>query len=141
MDDLWPKDLALSKVRTPLAILKEQASLLGQRTGGLVTAEIRRYERPPAIRLEDTDFGYGFDVVAPALGGYRYRLFSIYHGIALYPVTIELDDEAMLEIDPESKGRAVAALDEAAFVRVLERIFKAKKARRVIEALWAQSGA
>ena len=41
MVDLWPKDISEISIKSPVAILREQASLLGQKTKGLVTAEVK----------------------------------------------------------------------------------------------------
>ena len=44
MESLWPDDIVAADARSPAAILKEQASLLGQQTENLVTAEERSEE-------------------------------------------------------------------------------------------------
>ena len=41
MVDLWPEDIAVyTKLRSPATILREQASLLGDRTQNLVEADV-----------------------------------------------------------------------------------------------------
>ncbi len=41
MTDLWPDDLMPPEVETPGAILREQAALLEEKTGGLLHAEVQ----------------------------------------------------------------------------------------------------
>ena len=40
MNDLWAEDIGVTTVKTPVAILKEQASLLGNKTQNLVIGEV-----------------------------------------------------------------------------------------------------
>ena len=39
--DLWPTDIGKQRIKTPAAILRQQASLLGKRTNNLVEAKVR----------------------------------------------------------------------------------------------------
>jgi hypothetical protein len=74
MTDLWPNDLGLVDIKSPLSILKEQASMLGQKTQMIVKAEVDRgnkeiYLRSDLITAEDLKkFIYGFYIFAPFLG-------------------------------------------------------------------------
>ena len=80
--DLWPATItATSDLVTPVALLKEQAALLGEKTQNLVVAEV-------SSRAGGTIFYHNFNLVAPALEGYRYNLFTLQHNIDLYPVTL-----------------------------------------------------
>ena len=60
--------------------MSEQAALLGEKTQNLVVAEV-------ASRAVVSIFYHNFNLVAPALEGYRYNLFTLQHTIDLYPVT------------------------------------------------------
>jgi len=40
MSDLWPKDIGNTNLRAPVSILREQASLLGEKTQNLVKADV-----------------------------------------------------------------------------------------------------
>ena len=61
MEDLWPKEIGTAEITSPVAILREQASLLGQKTKNLVEADVS-----PLNNDTDTIF-YHFYIVAPAL--------------------------------------------------------------------------
>ena len=100
MHDLWPEDIGpIPESKGPVIILREQASLLGKKTNNLVEAEVVQLEpsrpEPPivAVQIEpsmfETRFNYAFLIVAPPLNNYRYKLFTISHGIDAYPVTIK----------------------------------------------------
>jgi hypothetical protein len=82
--DFWG-DIEPAEVRTPVAILREQAALLRTKTRNAIEARV------------DTDVFYGtfqhsFRLVVPALDNYTYELFSVRYGIDLYPVTAGLNE-------------------------------------------------
>ncbi len=60
--DLWPTDIATTELRSPVAILREQATLLADKTEGLVIGQIRT--GTVGGQLQHT-----FMLVAPTLGG------------------------------------------------------------------------
>src|SRR4051794_8347195 len=80
--DLWPQTLEFTAGEPPVEVLRQQAALLGQRTGGEVLASVQLGSYPS----EQID--YAFYLKAPALGEYRYRLFSLRHGVPYYPVEV-----------------------------------------------------
>lgn len=124
---LWPDDIAVTDAVAPVVILKEQASLLGQRTQNLVEARVH----PSVPRYSEYPFAYYFELVAPALDNYRYRLFVISHGVGFYPVRIEFEEYA----NPHD------AIGENEFMRELADIFSSERTRRIISSLIAQSKA
>ncbi len=74
--NLWPTDLAPLAARTPLTILKEQASQLGAATKNLLEGHVTTYTSDePNDRL----FKHRFNIVAPSLGNYTYELFQVTH--------------------------------------------------------------
>src|SRR5208337_586176 len=83
MIDLWPKELSTVDQRSPLTILKEQASLLGEKTQNIVIAVLENcdmfenYDLLMALTMRDYPFKYVFMLTCPALSNYRFRLFSI----------------------------------------------------------------
>src|SRR2546422_72654 len=77
--DFWPTDLKAAAT-APVAILRQQAALLGQKTHNLVEAQVETVSSPPYLI-------HNFVLVAPSLDNYRFKLFRIHHEIApLYPV-------------------------------------------------------
>jgi hypothetical protein len=89
--DFWG-DIAPGTVRTPAAILREQATLLGTKTKNLIEARV----------VTDASFGeirHRFLLVVPGLDNYKYQLFRIEHDVNLYPVTVETEPPVLLETE------------------------------------------
>jgi len=143
MPDLWPDDIANINIRSPLSVLKEQASLLGDRTANVVQGLVTTTDkRQPIWAREDDQFIHTFWIASPALNDYQYRLFDISHTIELYPVTFDLGEKLGADVIPTiarfvSKG-AIIARNEEEFVEILKAIFTSKRSRDIIQALLAQ---
>lgn len=118
--DLWPA-IEGDPVRTPLSILREQASLLGPKTQHLVEAEVSTSSRRDSLVHE-------FYVVAPALDHYRYHLLTVAHGIELYP----------LEMWP-ARGDTAQVDDEGAFVERLGSFLASEHTLNIVRSLYSQS--
>ncbi|MCI0486447.1 MAG: hypothetical protein L0229_07585 [Blastocatellia bacterium] len=132
--DLWPKDIASAADQlTPVAILRQQASLLGQKTQNIVEAQ---------VETKTTDFQrllqHQFYLVAPALGFYRYLLFRVEHHVAQwYPLEIiVLVSNAQASDEREKKIRVKS---EKEFMGELQKIFMSEKTKKVIQSMIAQS--
>lgn len=120
--DFWPSDInVLPDLQTPVSILREQASLLGEKTNNLVEAEVRSQGD------KSSQFVHTFFLVAPALDNYRYPLFTVTHKVDLYPATISFASQGL------------QAENEVKFVEYLKKIFADEKTKKVIQALIAQS--
>jgi hypothetical protein len=78
--DFWPDDIGQSDLKTPVALLREQATALGEKTRNVVTAEVESDS-------EGRDFVHNLYLVAPALH-YRYQLLTIRHPIMFYPMNV-----------------------------------------------------
>jgi hypothetical protein len=139
MKSLWPDDIDQVEQKSPAAILKEQASLLGQRTKNLVVADVRAEEPPGYL---DTYFQYSFSIVAPTLSGYRYRLFSIRYSVALYPLSIiDIDDEVRKEVFPKTSfSEDVSVGSESEFLETIGMILRANRTKQVISTLRKEIG-
>jgi hypothetical protein len=81
-EDLWPPDLVIASIVTPAAILRAQAALLGERTKGVLEGVVE-------TSSVGSDIYHRFVIKVPALGNYRYALFSVHHPVTLYPVFID----------------------------------------------------
>jgi hypothetical protein len=118
--DLWGDFSDTPPLITPLAIMKEQAALLGDKTKGLLRASV------------DTTAEYGeithyFHIVASALGNYEYQLFYAKHAIELYPVKIEY------------KLSTIRCDDVTEFTNELGKILASPETHRIVQSLIAQS--
>ncbi len=114
--DLWG-DVQASGVRTPVAILREQASLLGKKTQQVVEAEVE-------TQVFDKLFLHAFNLVVPALSYYRYNLFTVKHGIDFYPLDVGI-------------GSYLKTEDE--FLKWLGAQLSSPETKRIIGNLLAQS--
>jgi hypothetical protein len=114
--DFWG-EIVLGQVRTPLAVLREQAALLGPKTRNLVEATV-------VTTVAGDTFYHLFNLVAPALDGYTYAMFMVTHGIDLYPV--------------QHLGTTASFPSEEAFVAWLRQELSSAKTKRIIANLLAQ---
>jgi hypothetical protein len=124
--NLWPVDFVTSEAEYPDAVLKQQAELFGKKTKHLVEAEVRSPDH--AFFLQDK-IRKSLYLVAPALGGYSYRLFTIEYGIEPYPVVITGVGDDVARICPTKQE----------FLATLKDLFASQETRRIIVSLLAQS--
>ncbi|MBV9761347.1 MAG: hypothetical protein JO340_12345 [Acidobacteriaceae bacterium] len=118
--DLWG-NLDLEEIRTPAAILREQAALLGQKTKNLIEARV------DLVPMGDRIF-HIFKLVVPTLGGYVYELFRVSNTVAnLYPVRVERPRQ---ELSTEGE-----------FVEWVGERLSSPDTRRVLSSLLAQAKA
>jgi hypothetical protein len=130
-EDLWPKKMHRSTLKAPVAILREQASILGERTRNVVTAEVRPYRSQQSTKLF-----FAFNLVAPALNNYSLSLFTISHEpTQIYPVEVKSD----IITAPGTYESKWSAESEGAFKAVLKTIFSDNKTITAIQSLMAQS--
>jgi hypothetical protein len=117
MTDLWGAIEGPGVVRTPVSILKEQATLLGKKTNQLLRGRVR-------TQAYGREVHHFFDIVVPALDDYSYELFGISHDTAdLYPVTV---------------GRSVFD-KEAEFVDWLGTTLSSRETQKIVRNLLAQA--
>jgi hypothetical protein len=143
-EDLWP-DFKKNEIQSPISILKEQSTTLANKTNNLVEGQIVDTRDPDSLKLE-----YAFFILAPALGGYRYKLFSISHDIRMYPLSVHLETELYAQIAPAEyakKGKTanlypefvISVQNQDEFKALLKLIFFAKKTIDIVSAILVQS--
>lgn len=118
--NLWP-DFAVEPLKSPKAILKEQASFLMEKTQNILSAEV------DTSQANDGKITHSFFVVAPALDNYRYKIFHVSHSVIFYPMSLTWNG-GMYGID-----------SEGAYVRMLKEIFNYPDTIRIIQSLMSQS--
>ena len=139
MKDLWPSDIGSFDGVAPISILKEQASLLGKKTSNVIEGFVESVDSD--WWNSSTDFHYAFYINAPTLA-YRYRLFVMSHPIDFYPIKLKPASDIVHDTFQEAdKNEIVTLQDEDQFIAALSKIFAARKTRKVISSLLAQSGA
>lgn len=133
--DLWPDDVAVSFVAAPLAILCYQASQLKLRTKGLLEAEVQTLKRGREKPL----LGHSFDLIAPILNRYSYRLFTVEHDAEMvYPATVFAVDVGF-SVDEFSSIPNSSAATQEEFLQLIGQILKANRVRSVLQSLIARS--
>lgn len=135
--DFWG-EIVPAQERTPLAILREQAALLGTKTKNLVEATVDTSVTP------DGQFVHRFTLVVPALSSYRFELFRIEHGVAIYPITVALEvPSAQLSRGPVNllvpPSLSPHLQTEQEFVDWLHRKLSSAETKRIIANLLAQA--
>ena len=119
--DLWPVDIATTELRSPVAILREQATLLADKTEGLIVGNVRTVTL--AEQLQHT-----FMFVAPALSHCTFDLFNFTHGPSLYPVDASNQEGKVIRIESEEE-----------FMNFLRDLFSSERTKQIIHSLIAHS--
>jgi len=134
--DFWG-EIVPAQERTPLAILREQASLLGTKTKNLVEATVDTSVDP------NGQFVHRFTLVVPSLSSYKYELFRIEHGIASYPIAVAPEVPSQLSRGPvnlTAMGPLISQLQtEQEFVDWLRNKLSSDETKRIIANLLAQA--
>lgn len=127
-DDLWPGEWGVIPSETPLSLLKSQASLLANKTNGVVEAAVVK----SVLELPDGDqrFVAGLQLIAPMLGGYQYKLLRVVYPVAFFPCRIAAHDDGF-------QYHKVANMEELR--SSLQNILTHEKTRQVVNSLIAQS--
>ncbi len=92
--NLWGSIPVTGNIRTPYAILLEQASCLGEITEGLLIGKVVK-------NVENGKFRYDLNIVAPALNNYYYNVTTIIHGTEFYPLRLRSSDGSLNECETE----------------------------------------
>lgn len=122
--DLWGDISPAETLRTPTAILREQASLLAQKTRGLIEGDVR-------VRARGDEIEIGFYIVAPSLNNYHYHVLDLTHTLDIYPV--EVFDRGIADTDQPK-----TCTNEKSLVEEIKRVFEQDRVRAVLRGLLAQ---
>jgi hypothetical protein len=81
---LWPNQIR-PRILSPIQILRAQAEGLAKQTAGLLFAEVNADE-------DEEDTTVSFEIVVPALKGYRHRIMNVkYKNNLPYPAIIDAE--------------------------------------------------
>ena len=120
---LWPTDFGeRSGLLTPLAILRQQGSMLGEQTKNIVIGRV-------STQSEGETFVQRFSVYCPPLG-YQTELIAVKHGIDLYPAAV---------IAAHESGPYPSAANPDELKAILKEVFARPKTKKTIASLLAQS--
>src|SRR5690349_3818268 len=97
--DLWPSDFGESPLMTPVAILRTQGNLLGEKTSNIVVGRVSTF----ASSSDPHGFRHILYLFCAPLA-YQAELVTVDHGIELYPVTIHAtgSKDEIVASDPET---------------------------------------
>jgi hypothetical protein len=143
MSDLWPQDIVEDiTLQSPANILREQGEALGSKTRNLVKGHVIRLGEDWASPEED--FSYAFYLVGPTLN-YQYMLFTFSCPIEYFPLTMRVHDSILRDLDLRATGHdemtgILTVKSEDDFKVALRQIFASKKTRRVVQAIYVESG-
>jgi len=147
--DLWPDSIHVDAAASPLVILREQAALLGERTKGLVRAEVESTQHSPDkideylgdILPSESQVVYSHTLylVAPALDNYRYTLLCAEHDVSPYPSRVRFypNPEAIFvprALSPDVRA-TMSVNNEAAFVQWLQCALQREETIHIVYAL------
>ena len=133
--DMWPAEIEVPPL-TPLEILTRQADRLGERTKGMLRAEVVStegitYDREDPVGKEAV---HRFEIIAPGLNNYRYQLLRCHHDIDfVYPVHVVLGDPL-----DEAVSNWEAADTEAEFNQLVRKQLNSKRTVSVLQSLLAR---
>ncbi|PYS23501.1 MAG: hypothetical protein DMF72_08860 [Acidobacteria bacterium] len=123
-ENLWGDLPKSGDLRTPVSILREQATILGDQTNNVLVGDVITTQRGGNIVSE-------FEIVAPALDNYRVTVLTISHDMTLYP----------LLVIRHLGGSNVQCPDETSFIAVLKETLSGKRVHQIVNSLLSQSKA
>ncbi len=147
--DLWPEDVNQPlEIKSPYSIILEQCKLLGDKTANIVEAKVQKLKQYSQYK----DFVYGFYLVSP-ITNYKYRLFTFFFNIEMYPVEFRMDEEIIPDIPPEFSNGSSTESVKVGFVgkttlfaenkemlfKLLKIIFNSEKTKKIISAIYEMS--
>lgn len=121
-EDFWPAIEETTDVNAPIVLLRKQANILYEKTNYTLQGEVTTEPGSSG------SFVHSFNIVVPALNGYRYELFTITHGIEPYPVwTTENHLRKELASEQEFTAWLKSALSSEKTKRVLTTLLQQVK--------------
>lgn len=140
MDNLWSiskSDLKADNYDEPTLLLKEQIEYFDRMTNGTLYGHLSNFRVKESIC--EFPFGLIFEIIAPNLNGYRYRVFTMYSSpIKEYPVLIYYGDEPDNSFINEVSANFVCE-NKNDFEGVLKKILGSEDLGRIIKILYSKS--
>lgn len=131
---LWGELPLAEAIRTPLIILREQATLLTQITNALLEGVVTNQRVKPSSEIFDPfgpnkSFLATLSIEAPALDGYVFQVLQVAYELALYPV----------EVQDLVNNTSHTCAEEKSFEDALKATLSSDAVRRAVGMLLAQS--
>lgn len=143
MKNLWPNQFKETSERSPKELLETQAGFLGQITGGIVVAEVRKMDSGAVLfAAQKAEFGFSLFLIGKFIDDYSFRVFQVFHDIAFYPVLTRLDEGIARELGYYNLGIGTSvARSESAdeFEELLASVFRSERIKKVVGSIMALS--
>lgn len=135
---LWG-DLPLSDTtRTPIVILREQATILTDLTNGLLEGLVTTRLSEGINKIfggDASEFNATLSIVAPALDGYVFRILEVNHNLVPYPVeVVDLASSFFRKSDSTS-----ICEDEESYTAAVGKVLSSDAVRQAVRQLLSQS--
>ncbi len=128
--DLWPADIIPPDQPSPVAVLRQQGYLLGQKTRNFVVGEVQSSGSP-------REFNHEFWISASLLN-VRVRVCSVQHGIRFYPAKVKTFDIHTSSGNVSMERTQYEAADLTAFTDIIKGILAEDDVRELIQSLTNQ---
>lgn len=139
--DLWQfneKTLKKATQELPNSILKEQAELLYDKTGGTIYGRVTNMKFQPQDKGVDYNLATVFEIVAPQLDNYNYTLLDVYSRPEKdYPVAITVGSNIMDDAEEFEPEYECANKEE--FIQALKEILSSEEVNKDIGILYSKS--
>ncbi len=116
-----------TSVKPPIAVLKELAQELAQKTQGLLVGKVEQSNLSNEFSLE-------FYITAPSLNNYSYEVFSVNHDLDFYPLELTITATRL----PDRSYAVEKVENQEKFEEKLKIIFSSLGVKKVINGLLAQ---
>lgn len=124
-EGFWPDDLPLPGIRTPIAVLRQAAGELAQKSNGMFEAEVESDE------IEELDQAiHRMTLIAPGLGRYSRSILEVQHNLDLvYPCLV---------IDIYEGGDPYSCVTEQSLIRAIRKLLASEGVRSMMYSLVAK---
>jgi len=116
-----------TSVKPPIAVLKELAQELAQKTQGLLVGKVEQSNLSNEFSLE-------FYITAPSLNNYSYEVFRVNHNLDFYPLKLTINATRL----PNRSYAVEKVENQEKFEETLKIIFSSPEVKKVINGLLAQ---
>lgn len=123
-DSLWPDFMSGEMPTPPKLIMRHQAEMLGEMTGGRILGLVN-------TKVLGKDFVHNLYIVTPELDDYQHLVLRVRHQMSqIYPVRVSMS---------EKEERSKECNSEAEFVELMKRILSHPQTAGALRMLNAQT--
>jgi hypothetical protein len=122
VENLWGEIPKPDSMKTPVGILKEQATELSSLSERMLEGAVKVFTEQP------NQLSAGLFIIAPSLGNFIIEICRINHGLALYPVFIQISNVSTVN----------KCSTEDEYLSTLAKILQSDHVRSIIKSLLIQ---